>query len=267
MLLTEELRTTAMVAQRELRRFSRSRGRLLAGLIQPLTFLFILGFGLSGLVTAQRGDYVQFLFPGIIAMTVVASALISGASVVWDREFGFLREMLVSPARRVSLVAGKIAGGAAVAAAEGAILLVLAPVVGVGLDFLVILGVAGISALIAATLTAFGVLLATRIRSLESFQVIIQLVMMPMIFLSGTIFPLRDLPGWLTVLTHINPLAYAVDPLRRVLSSDPADGSARFDSGVELFGSTLPIAVELALVAGFALVFAALSVRAFGKPE
>lgn len=265
MLLTDELRTTAMVAQRELIRFSRNRGRLLSGLIQPLAFLFILGFGLSGLVgTAGRDDFVQFLFPGVIAMSVVTSALLGGVSVVWDREFGFLREMLVAPSHRASLVAGKIAGGAVVATAQGAILLVLAPIVGVRLHPLAIVGVIGICALTATTLTAFGVFLATHVRKIESFQAVIQLFMMPMIFLSGAIFPLRDLPDWLAVLTHLNPLAYAVDPLRRVLGSDAGD---RFAAGIELFGQTLPIAIELALVAAFAFLFAGLSIRAFGKAE
>lgn len=269
--LREEIRTAVMVAQRELIRFARARSRLVTGLIQPLTFLLILGFGLGRLVgTSGEVNFIQFILPGVITMSVVSSAIFSGVSVVWDREFGFLREMLVAPPHRAALVVGKIAGGAVVATAQGALLLLLAPVIGITLSPLVILGVIGIAALTAVALTALGVFLASWIQKMESFQAIMQLILMPMIFLSGALFPLRDLPGWLTFLTHLNPLTYAVDPLRQaVLSGQTTDPGTleRFASGLQILGHTPPIALELGIVAGFALLFTTLSIRGFGKPE
>lgn len=269
--LGPEIRTAMMVAQRELIRFTRARSRLFSSLVQPLVFLFILGYGLSRLVgTTGEVSFVQFLMPGVIAMTVVFASISSGLSVLWDREFGFLREMLVAPPYRATLVVGKVAGGAFVATVQGTLLLVLAPVVGITLNALLLVSLIGIAALTAIALTALGVLLASTLRRMESFQSLMQLIMMPMIFLSGAIFPLRDLPGWLAVLTHINPLTYAVDPMRQaVFAAQNINPAAvdRFAAGIQLFGHTLPIAVELAIVAGFAFVFTALSIRSFGKPE
>lgn len=269
--VSAELRTAAMVAYRELLHYVRAPARVFTTMILPLAFLLILGVGLDRLVSADGDvDFVQFMFPGVIVMSVVAFALLVGVSVVIDREFGFLREMLVAPPSRVSLVAGKIIGGALVAAAQGTLLLLLAPLVGVTLHPLTVPGVIGIAGLMAVALTAVGVFLATQIRRMESFQAILQLLLMPMIFLSGAMFPLRGLPDWLSVLAHVNPLTYAVDPLRQVMFAgqgiEPA-ASSRFAPGVELFGYTLPVAAELGIVAAFALLFTALSVRKFGKPE
>lgn len=269
--LSAELRTAAMVAYRELLHYVRAPARVFTTMILPLAFLLILGVGLDRLVSADGDvDFVQFMLPGVIVMSVVAFALLAGVSVVVDREFGFLREMLVAPPSRVSLVAGKIAGGALVATAQGTLLLLFAPLVGVTPHPLTIAGIIGITALMAVALTALGVFLATQIRRMESFQAILQLLLMPMIFLSGAMFPLRGLPDWLAVLAHLNPLTYAVDPLRQVMFAgqgiEPAD-SSRFATGVELFGYSLPVAAELGIVAGFAVLFTALSVRKFGKPE
>lgn len=260
-----------MVAHRELLHFTRDRGRMFTVLLLPLSFLFLLGVGLNSLMSAGEDvNFVQFILPGVIAMSVVTIALLGSASVVVDREFGFLREMLVAPPRRVALVIGKIVGGALVAAAQGTLLLLFAPLIGITLHPLTILGVAGIAALMALALTALGVLLATQVRRIETFQAILQLLLLPMIFLSGAFFPLRDLPAWLATLTHLNPLTYAVDSLRQVVFSaqdiDPAS-SGRFATGVELFGYSLPVAMELGIIAAFAVLFTALSVRTFGKPE
>lgn len=260
-----------MVAHRELLHFARARGRVLTALLLPLTFLLILGVGLNKLISAGEDvDFVQFMLPGVIAMTVVSFALLGGASVVVDREFGFLREMLVAPPHRVALVSGKIVGGALVASAQGMLLLLFAPVIGITLHPLMIVGVAGIAALMALALTALGVFLATQIRRIETFQAILQLLLLPMIFLSGAFFPLRDLPTWLGALTHLNPLTYAVDSLRQVVFSAQninLASSDRFATGVELFGYSLPVALELGIIAAFAVLFTALSVRTFGKPE
>lgn len=267
----DEVRTATMVCQRELIRFLRARTRLLSGLVQPVLFLFVLGFGLSPLVGSAGGlDFKEFVLPGVVAMSVVTTAIFSGVSIVWDREFGFLREMLVAPPGRAALVAGKTAGGAVVASVQGTIMLVFAPLVGIRLAPMLVVEVVAAELLMAVALTAFGVFIASRIEKIESFQVVMQLLLLPMLFLSGAMFPLHDLPGWLAVLTRLNPLTYAVDPLRQIVFAAqhvPAAALARFPTGVELFGYRLPIGLELAFVGAFALVFLAAAIRGFGKPE
>lgn len=269
--LSAEVRTAGMVWLRELLRFERTRTRILTGLIQPVLFLFVLGYGLNGLVGSTAGfDFKQFMFPGIVAMSVVTTAIFSAVSIVWDREFGFLREMLVAPTSRASLALGKTAGGATVATVQGSIMLVLAPLIGVTLTPLLIVEVIGIELLMAVALTAFGVFVASRIEKMESFQVVMQLLLFPMLFLSGALFPLNGLPGWLQALTHLNPLTYAVAPLRQVVFSAqdmPAAARQRFPASVELFGHTLSVGTELAIVAAFAAVFLVLAVRGFSRTD
>jgi ABC-2 type transport system permease protein len=269
--LSDELRTIVMVWERELIRFERNRVRIVTSLSQPLLFLFVLGWGMSSLVGSTAGfDFKKFLFPGIVAMSVVTTAIFSAISIVWDREFGFLREMLVAPVRRWSLVIGKTAGGATVAAAQGTIMLALAPVIGVHLTVVLVLEVIGLELLMAIALTAFGVFVASRIERIEGFQVVMQLVLFPMLFLSGALFPLDSLPVWLTVLTRINPLTYAVAPLRQVVFAAqhvPPAAAARFSSQVTIFGTVLPVWSEVALVGAFFVIFFALAVRGFSRRQ
>jgi ABC-2 type transport system permease protein len=269
--LADEIRTAAMIWRRELIRFSRTRTRIMSGFTQPILFLFVLGYGLNPLVGATAGfDFTKFVFPGVVAMSVVTTAIFSAMSIVWDREFGFLREILVAPVSRSAIVAGKTAGGATIATGQGTIMLVLAPLIGVHLTPLVVVEVIAIELLMAIALTAFGVFVASHIQRMESFQVVMQLVLFPMLFLSGAMFPLQGLPTWLTVITRLNPLTYAVAPLRQVVFAAQdmtAAARMRFPTSVTLFGQTLPIGVELGLVAAFVVVFLVLSVRAFGAPE
>lgn len=267
--LRAELRTARMVWQRELIRFARTRTRILTGLTQPVLFLFVLGYGISPLVGTVGGfDFRKFVFPGVVAMSVVSTAIFSAVSIVWDREFGFLREMLVAPVSRTALVMGKAAGGATVATLQGSIMLALAPVIGVRLTWALTGEIVGLELLMAGALTAFGVFVASRISRMESFQVVMQLVLLPMLFLSGAMFPLSGLPAWLSAMTRINPLTYAVDPIRRVVfaaQSLPAAARQRFPTGVELFGHNLSIGLELGVVAAFAVLFLALAVGAFRR--
>lgn len=266
-----EIRTGRMVWERELIRFARTRTRILTGFIQPVLFLFVLGYGLSPIVATAGGfNFKKFVFPGVVAMSVASTAMFSAMSIVWDREFGFLREMLVAPTSRASLVLGKTAGGATVATLQGTIMLVLAPLIGVRLTPLLVIEVIGLELLMAVALTAFGVFVASRVEWMESFQVVMQLLLLPMLFLSGAMFPLNGLPAWLSVLTRLNPLTYAVAPLRQVVFAAqemPAAVVQRFGSGVTIFGHTLSIAEEIAVVALFALVFIVLAVRAFERSE
>jgi ABC-2 type transport system permease protein len=258
-----------MIWQRELIRYVRTRSRIFTGLAQPLLFLFVLGYGMGSLVGSTAGlDFRKFVFPGIVAMSVVSTSIFSAISIVWDREFGFLREMLVAPVPRWALVVGKTAGGATVATGQGTIMLALAPLVGVSLPALTIIEVIAIEFLMAAALTAFGVFVASRIERMEGFQVVMQLVLLPMIFLSGALFPLSGLPWWLDVLTRLNPLTYAVAPLRTVVFDAqhlPAAALARFPSEVTLFGQALSIWTDLGITVVFVAVFLGLAVRGFGR--
>jgi len=269
--LAEELRTVGMVWERETIRFFRTRARILSSFIQPVLFLFVLGWGMSALVGTTAGfDFKKFLFPGIVAMTVMSTAISSAISIVWDREFGFLREMLVAPVSRSALVSGKTLGGASIATAQGTIMLALAPLIGVHLTPLLVIEVIGLELLMAVSLTAFGVFVASHIQRMEGFSVVMQLLLFPMLFLSGALFPLSGLPVWLTVLTRINPLTYAVAPLRDAVFAAqhmPPAAAAKFSSSVTLFGYTLSTAACIGITCAFAATFLVLAVTGFGKPD
>src|SRR5205807_7242370 len=165
--LSRNARTVAMVWERELIRFRRSQARIITGLAQPLLFLVVLGAGLSKFIGSRGAagvSYQQYLLPGVIAMSVLFSSLFSAISIVWDREFGFLREMLVAPVSRTALVLGKAVGGGTVSAGQGLILLIAAPIVGVHLDALQIIEVIPLLMLLAFALTAVGIVIASRMQ-------------------------------------------------------------------------------------------------------
>lgn len=236
-------RTVGMVWRREMIRLRRTPTRIITGMAQPLLFLFVMGAGLGRLIERQNTldfDYQEFLFPGILCMSIIASSLFSAISVVWDREFGFLREMLVAPVSRSAIVLGKALGGGSVAVAQGVILIITAPVVGVSLTPLRVLGLMVALLLLAFAMTAFGMVLATRMERMESFQMVMAMVLQPMIFLSGTVFPLNDLPGWLAVLTRFNPATYGVDLARRV-SLDGAPPLTIGDTEVPMWADGLVV--------------------------
>ena len=219
--LRSEARAIKVVWKRELIRFGRDRLRILTALIQPFLFLFILGTGLSRLAAGgTHGVNLRtFVYPGVLCLAVMFTAMFSAASLVWDREFGFLRKMMVAPVRRSSLVLGKCLGGATVAGFEGVIVLAIAPLVGVPYSPTLILAVFTLQLLLAFAITAFGVMVAARITQMQSFMALMQMAIMPMYFLSGALFPVVGLPLWLAILNRLDPLTYAVDPMRRVVFS------------------------------------------------
>ena len=217
-----DLRAVSIVWRRELIRFRSDRLRAVTSLVQPVLFLFVLGTGLSRL--AGRGlpvgvDFRTFIYPGVLAMSVLFTAIFSAASIVWDREFGFLREMLVAPVRRWAIVIGKCLGGATVATFQGLIFLALAGVAHVPYDPVLLLTLVAELLLLSFTLTAFGVMMAARIKQIQAFMALTQLFVLPLFFLSGALYPLNGLPPWLTVLTRIDPLTYIVDPMRHAVFS------------------------------------------------
>jgi ABC-2 type transport system permease protein len=269
--LRNSLRTMRVIWRRELLRFFRNRLRLVISLVQPVLFLFVLGGGLSRLLPSNGDvDYRTFIFPGAIALTVLFTALFSAMSIVWDREFGFLREMLVAPVRRGAIVAGKCAGGATVATLQGAVMLLFAGVVHVPYSPLLLLTLLCEIVLAAVALTAAGMMLAGHVTKIESFQAVVQFVVLPMFFLSGALFPVRDLPGWLFTLTRLDPLTYAVDPMRRAVFDHvtaPDSVQQRLNPGVTWGDWRLPVAFELALVTLFGTVMLVIAVRQFNRIE
>jgi ABC-2 type transport system permease protein len=270
--LASELRAIKIVWRRELIRFSSDRLRIVTSLVQPLLFLFVLGSGLQRLASAgTHGVSLKtFLFPGILCISVMFIAMFQAASIVWDREFGFLREMMVAPVRRSSIVIGKCLGGATVASFQGVIVLALAGVVHVPYDPVMILGVFGLQLLLAFTITAFGVMIAIRIKQMQSFMAVMQMIITPMFFLAGALFPPSGLPGWLTVLNRIDPLTYAVDPMRRLvfahLTISPAARQA-LDPGVTWWGWRVPAGLEVAVVAILGLAMLGVAIWEFSSTE
>jgi ABC-2 type transport system permease protein len=206
--LRQDLRAIRIVWYREIIRFKSDRLRAVTSLVQPVLFLFVLGTGLGEL--AGRGlppgiSFKTFVYPGVLAMSVLFTAIFSAASIVWDREFGFLREMLVAPVSRSAIVIGKCLGGATVATFQGIIILALAGAAHVPYNPLLFLTVIGELLLLSFTLTAFGVMMAARIKQMQAFMALTQMLVMPLFFLSGALYPLNGLPAWLAVLTRFDP--------------------------------------------------------------
>ncbi|HZV74658.1 MAG TPA: ABC transporter permease [Conexibacter sp.] len=268
--LRADLRGIKVVWQRELIRFWRDRLRIVTSLFQPLIFLFVLGGGLSHIASGgtEGVDLRTFMFPGALAMAVLFTAMFSAASVVWDREYGFLREMLVAPVRRGSIVLGKCFGGATVASFQGILVMALAPLVGVPYAPLMILEVLALQLLLAFMITAFGVMAAVRITQMQAFMALMQMIVMPLLFLSGALFPLSGLPRWLAVLNRLDPLTYAVNPIRvavfRQIDLTPAARAALLP-GITWFGWQVPLAVQVLVVAAFALAMLQIAIWQFRR--
>jgi ABC-2 type transport system permease protein len=266
-----EVRAATVVWRREMIRFGRDRARMFAMLIQPLLFLFVMGTGLSSVVdTGGSVDFRTFLFPGVLAMSVLFTAAFSGISLVWDREFGFLREMLVAPISRTSIIVGKCAGGATTATLQSFVILALAGVVDVPYDPVLLLTLVLCLFLGSLMLTAMGVLLSVRIKNIQAAMPMSQLMIMPMMFLSGALFPLANLPGWLSVLTRLNPLTYAVQPMRAAVFDHldlTAPERARLDPAITWWGWNVPLAVQLLVVVLVTLALIGVAVARFDRTE
>jgi daunorubicin resistance ABC transporter membrane protein len=270
--LAADVRAARIVCHRELLRWVKDRRRLAAGLVQPLLWLFVLGTGLSRVVSVgqENVDFRTFLFPGVLATSVMFTAVFSGVSVVWDREFGFLREMLVAPIRRSSIMAGKCLGGAIVATAQAVVILALAGLCGIPYSPVLMLELLLVLFLAAMSITAFGLLLGARVANIQSVMPVIQTVITPMMFLSGALYPTSGLPTWLALATKINPVTYAVNPMRHVVFShlDLTPAAARvLDPQLTWNGWPVPFALQLVVLAGLGLVTFAVAVKRFSKTD
>jgi ABC-2 type transport system permease protein len=214
-------------------------------------------------------DFRTFIYPGVLAMSVLFTAIFSAASIVWDREFGFLREMLVAPVRRWAIVVGKCLGGATVATFQGLIFLALAGVAHVPYDPVLLLTLVAELLLLSFTLTAFGVMMAARIKQIQAFMALTQLFVLPLFFLSGALYPLNGLPAWLTVLTRADPITYVVDPMRHAVFAHLAFGQVlnRLSPGITWFGWQVPLGLSLAIVAVMGLAMLGIAIAEFRKTE
>jgi len=262
--LQHDFKVIYTIWYRDVLRFSRDRVRIIASLGQPLLFLFVFGSGLapamSGLAAGNL-DFRTFLFPGIIAMAVLFTAVFSAVSIVWDREFGFLKEVLVAPVSRTAVALGKVAGGSTVAMFQGSIILLFAPLIGISLTPTQVLGLLALMLLTAATMTSLGVLIASRMHSMQGFQVMVNFVLMPMFFLSGAFFPLRNVPSWIEWLGRIDPLSYGVDSIRQIVLQGNVPQATL--EAVRLHS----IATDVAVLAAFWLIMMVPAVWAFRRQE
>ncbi|WP_297508671.1 ABC transporter permease [Thermococcus sp.] len=217
------MRVFTTMVYRELKRFSHSRARVFGSIINPLIWLIFFGLGWSGLFKGSVAlllfgtDYVTYLVPGIVAMTVFNMSFMQGITIIWDKQFGFLKEILVAPASRTEAILGRITGGAIMALIQGLIILFLSFALA-NLRVSGILPAIGLSFLVGIAIAGMGVAIALRMTSMEGFQMVIMMIMLPMTFLSGAFYPIETMPGWMKLLAMINSLTYAVDGSRYYLT-------------------------------------------------
>jgi len=267
-----EVRAVKIVWRRELIRFQKDRMRIVTALVQPLLFLFVLGSGLQQLSAASTDgvDLKTFIYPGVLCISVMFTGMFSAASIVWDREFGFLREMMVAPIRRSSIVVGKVLGGATVASLQGLILLALAWAVHVPYSVGLVLGVFALQLLLAFSITAFGVMIAARITQIQSFMGVMQMIVTPMFFISGALFPSGDLPGWLAVLNRLDPITYAVTPMRTLVFANlnlSAEATQTLNPPITWFGWEVPIALQIFMIFALGMVMLGIAIAEFNAGD
>lgn len=273
--LTETARGLWVVAYREILRFVQDRPRILGSLATPLLFLVIFGAGFNRVIGSMMPgvDFIKFVYPGIVAMNVLMTSLFSGLSMVWDREFGFMRELLVAPIGRTGILLGKTTGAAVQALVQAVLLLALAPALGLSLSLAMVGKLLPLLVLTSVTLSGLGMLLASRMRSQQGFQVLMQLLIFPLIFLAGVFFPVNDAPAWLSFVSKVNPVTYGVDairqlflgPLRAAPAVPGAPGSAVPIIGVTVLGHTMTILQDAAVVALTGVILMAAAIWSFNR--
>lgn len=240
---------------REMKRFLRAKSRIVGTLTLPLLFLAFLGFGFNNMAIpgmSKNVNYITFLVPGIIGMSMLFTSMFAGISVLWDREFGFLKEIMVAPVSRISIVLGRIAGGTTTATIQGILILLISLVIGFKIPGVMsfLLSIV-FMVLISATFIGLGFIFASNMKDTQGFSMIINFVMFPLFFLSGALFPLQNLPLWIRYISYLDPLTYGVDGLRGILV------------GV----SSFPIILDFVILAGSSLVMVLLGAYSFEKSD
>jgi len=229
---------------RQLKRYFRSKSRIAGSLGQPLLFMLAFGFGLGPIFQkAGQGNYIEFLVPGVVAMTLLFTSIFSGIEIIWDRQFGFLKETLVAPVSRLSIMIGRTLGGATLAVMQGIFVMLLSLIIGfkimnIGTLFLALI----FMLLIALAFTALGTAIASRMQDFQGFQMIMNFLVMPLFFLSGAMFPLDGLPKAFNIILRLNPLSYGVDGLRGALT------------GAYYYGPALDLIVLISVAAVFTVL-------------
>jgi ABC-2 type transport system permease protein len=240
---------------REMKRYSRAKSRIVGSLIMPLSFLAFLGLGFNRMAVpgVQSGtNYIMFLVPGIIGMTLLFSSTMQGLSVLWDREFGFLKEIMVAPVSRLSIVLGRIAGGTTTSLFQAVLLLVIAVILGFRVRAASDLFAAlAFMVLIAFTFIGLGLVFASRMKDMQGFSLIMNFIIFPLFFLSGAFYPLQNLPWFVRSLSYLDPLTYGIDGLRAVL----------------IRAHNFPLVVDFLAMGGFAAVMLGLGAYFFEKSE
>jgi ABC-2 type transport system permease protein len=261
--IAENWRGLWVVTYREVLRFLTERSRLASSFAFPLLFLLVFGAGFTQVIgtLAPGVDFVQFMYPGVIAMTVLTTSLFAGVSVVWDREFGFLKEILVAPIGRSGIVLGKALGATAQALFQVTIMLVLAPLLGVDLSVGIVLGLVPVVVILSLGLAGLGILLASFMRSQQGFQLLMQLLIFPLIFMAGVFFPVNQVPWWLELASKLNPLTYGVDAIRQIFLGTSTG------LGVVVAGHTMTVIEEIALVGVLGAILLSAAVWAFSRQE
>lgn len=213
------MKTIYILWLRQLKRYFRSKSRIVGSLGQPILFLLALGYGLGPVFQrAGAGNYLEFLAPGIIGMSIIFTAIFSGIEIIWDRQFGFLKETLVAPVSRFNIMAGRTLGGATVAAFQGIIVFFISILAGFRpLHWGLVLPAVGVMLLVGLLFTALGTAIASQLEDMQGFQLIMNFMVMPLFFLSGALFPLQGLPEVIALITKFDPLSYGIDGFRVLL--------------------------------------------------
>ncbi len=263
----KNLRGVYIIWYRDVLRFWRDKLRMVGAMALPLLFLVVFGAGLSKWVElGEDVSFAKFMFPGVIGMSVLMSSFMSGVSIVWDREFGFLKEVLVAPVNRAAVAGGKTLGGATIATAQGTLILLLSPLIGIDLSPSLVLKLLPIIFLVACVFGALGITIASRIKSMEGFQVVMNMLMMPMIFLSGVFFPVSDLPGWMSVVVKLNPVSYGIAAIRGTfLQSMPEVDAGSFS--LVLFGHQMSVLEDMLIVVSFGILMIVLAMWSLSVQE
>ena len=251
-----ETNAVYVIVAREFKKFIREKTRLVSTIARPLVWLFLVGGGMSRLVPAAEGvTYMQFIFPGILGMTILFTSIFSSISIIWDKEFGFMKEILVAPISRFSIVVGKATSGMVLSTIQAMVILSIFPLLGLHIGLLEVAGIILIAAVLSFAISSLGILLASFYDSYESFSVIMNFIVMPMFFLSGAMYPVKMMPTVLQYLTRLNPLTYGIDALKHLTL--PQQSGA--------MGTDFPFVLDLAVIAASSIILVLLGGKAFER--
>lgn len=269
---SHELRAIWIVWQRDLIRVWGDKARIVSTLLQPLLFLFVLGAGLSSAIShgSSGADYKTFIFPGVIVTGILFTAVFSAISIVWDREFGFLREMLVAPISSSSILIGKCLAGGSIATGQSLLLIALGGLVHVPYRLGIVVGLMGIIFVTSFTMTAFGLVLAARVKSVQTLMPLVQMVLTPLMFLSGSLYPLgKGVPTWLSLASRFNPLTYAVTVSRSLVFHylPKGDATTRLAAHLTWNGWPVPAWLDVVVAGGVGVILLTVACVMFSRTE